>query len=91
MKGKVDWLRGASDGKPVGIKLAAGNIEQDLAVALYAEPDLVTIDGRPGATGAAPKFVKLATALPTVFALYRARKFLDEQEARNVSLLITGD
>jgi glutamate synthase domain-containing protein 2 len=29
LKKKVDWLRSKSDGKPIGIKLAAGNIEAD--------------------------------------------------------------
>jgi glutamate synthase domain-containing protein 2 len=86
----VTELRERSGGKPVGIKLAAGNIEEDLEVALSAGPDFLTIDGRPGATGAAPKFIKMATSIPTVFALYRARKFLDRAKARDTSLVITG-
>jgi len=90
LKKKVNHLRNASGGRPIGIKLAAGNIEADLEVALYAEPDFITIDGRAGATGSAPKFVKDSTSIPCIFALYRARKFLDEKGARDVSLLITG-
>ncbi len=90
LKKKVDWLRGKSGGKPIGIKIAAGDIEADLAIILYAEPDFITIDGRAGATGAAPKFVKIATSVPTIFALHRARKFLDRRGTRDVSLLITG-
>ena len=90
LKKKVDWLRNKSDGKPVGIKLAAGNIEADLEVALFAGPDFITIDGRPGATAAAPKFVKAATSVPTIFALHRARRFLDQNGAGDVSLVITG-
>jgi glutamate synthase domain-containing protein 2/rubredoxin len=90
LKRKIAWLRDTSGGKPIGIKLAAGNVEADLEVALYARPDFITIDGRPGATGAAPKFVKAATSVPTIFALYRTRKFLNEQGAKDVSLIITG-
>jgi glutamate synthase domain-containing protein 2 len=86
----VDWLRELSSGKPIGIKLAAGNIEADLEVALYGGPDFITIDGRAGATAAAPKFVKASASIPTIFALYRARKFLDQKKAGHVSLLITG-
>ncbi|MGD9112018.1 MAG: glutamate synthase-related protein, partial [Desulfobacterales bacterium] len=56
LKKKVQWLRDASEGKPIGIKFAAGHIEADLEVALYAEPDFITIDGRAGATGASPKY-----------------------------------
>ena len=90
LKKKVGWLREKSDGKPIGIKIAAGDIEEDLEVAVYAKPDFITIDGRPGATGASPKFVKSATSIPTVFALYRARKFLDDKKIKNISLVVTG-
>lgn len=90
LKKKVDWLRDKSQGKPIGIKLAAGHIEKDLEVAVYARPDFITIDGRPGATAAASKFVKDATSIPTIFALHRARKFFDEKGITDISLVITG-
>jgi glutamate synthase domain-containing protein 2 len=90
LKKKVQWLRDKSEGKPIGIKIAAGHIEDDLEVVLFAEPDFITIDGRPGATAAAPKFVKNSTSVPTIFALHRARKFLDKKGAKDVSLVITG-
>jgi glutamate synthase domain-containing protein 2/rubredoxin len=90
LREKVDWLREQSGGKPIGIKIAAGHIEADLEVALYARPDFLTIDGRPGATGAAPKFVKQATSIPTIFAICRARKYLDEKGVDGVTLLVTG-
>jgi len=50
----------------------------------------VTVDGRAGATGAAPKFVKDSASVPTLFALHRARRFLDEKGVGHVSLMITG-
>jgi glutamate synthase domain-containing protein 2 len=90
LKAKVAWLREKTGGKPIGIKIAAGHIEADLEVALLAGPDFVTVDGRPGATAAAPRAVKAATSIPTVFALYRARRFLDQAGAEGVSLIITG-
>jgi len=90
LKQKIDWLREVSGGRPIGVKFAAGNIEADLEMALYAGPDFITLDGRAGATGAAPKYVKAATSVPTIFALCRARKFLDESDAKAVSLIITG-
>jgi glutamate synthase domain-containing protein 2 len=90
LKRTVNMLRETSGGRPIGIKFAAGNIESDLEVALYSEPDFITIDGRAGATGAAPKFVKGATSVPTIFALHRARKFLDEKKTEGISLIITG-
>ncbi len=90
LKAKVDWLREQSNGKPIGVKMAAGNIKADMEVAVYAKPDFITIDGRPGATAAAPKYIKDSTSIPTIFALYRARKFLDERGLDDISLVITG-
>lgn len=90
LRGLVGQLRARSGGRPIGIKVAAGHVEKDLEYALSAEPDFITIDGRPGATGAAPKFVKDATSVPTIFALHRARKYLDSAGAGDVSLVITG-
>jgi glutamate synthase domain-containing protein 2/rubredoxin len=90
LRQKVAWLREKSDGKPIGIKLAAGHIEADLEIALQANPDFVTVDGRPGATGAAMKSVKDATAIPTIYALARARRYLDSMMAEGVSLILTG-
>ena len=90
LKTKVDWLREKTDGKPIGIKLAAGNIEDDLEIVLYAQPDFITIDGRGGATGSAPKYIKDATSVPTLFALYRAKRFLVDKGCEGISLIITG-
>jgi glutamate synthase domain-containing protein 2 len=90
LKEKVSWLRVLSGGRPIGIKFAAGHIEADLEVALYAEPDFITIDGRAGATGASPKMVKMASSVPTIYALHRAKKYLQEKNINYVSLLITG-
>ncbi|MDR3354079.1 MAG: FMN-binding glutamate synthase family protein [Synergistaceae bacterium] len=89
LKALVDWLRGESDGRPIGIKIAAGRIERDLEYCAFAKPDFITVDGRGGATGASPKLLRDATSVPTVFALHRARKFLDKH-GRDISLVITG-
>ena len=90
LKKKVSWLREISGGKPIGIKFAAGHIEDDLEVALYAEPDFITLDGRAGGTGASPKYVKASVGIPTPFAVYRARKFLDQRKIFHISLICTG-
>lgn len=86
----VEQLRVASNGRPVGIKIAAGRIEKDLEFCVFANPDFITIDGRGGATGASPRLVRDATSVPTVYALYRAKKYLKEHKAEDISLIITG-
>ena len=85
----VDELRKHSCGRPIGLKFAAGRIEDDLDYVLYAEPDFITIDGRGGSTGASPKLIRDSTSVPTIYALSRARKYLDDHES-DISLTITG-
>lgn len=89
LKNFVSELRVRSKGRPIGIKLAAGKIEKDLEFATYAEPDFITIDGRGGSTGASPKVIKDATSVPTIYALHRARKYLDDHHL-DIDLVITG-
>jgi len=90
LKATVSKLRERSGGKPIGIKLAAGHLEDDIKIALYAGVDFITIDGRAGGTAAALKTVKNAASVPTIFALAKARRVLDENGADKVSLIITG-
>ena len=89
LKNLVDELRMKSHGRPIGLKFAAGKIEDDLSHVLYAEPDFITIDGRGGSTGASPKLIRDSTSVPTIYALSRARKYLDEHDSE-IDLTITG-
>lgn len=85
----IDTLRDLSGGRPIGLKLAAGRIEKDIATAAFAGADFITLDGRGGSTGASPKVIKDSTTLPTVFALSRARKYIEDHELE-LDLIITG-
>ena len=89
LKDLVDDLRKRSHGRPIGLKFAAGRIEDDLDYVVYAEPDFITIDGRGGSTGASPKLIRDSTSVPTIYALSRARKYLDKHES-DIDLNITG-
>ena len=89
LKKMVDMLRERSGGRPIGIKLAAGNIEKDIQYALYARPDFITVDGRGGATGSSPLLLRESTSVPTIYALSRARKALDAAGS-DIELVITG-
>ena len=85
----VDMLREKGKGIPVGVKIAAGHIEDDLEFISGSGCDFITIDGRGGATGSSPRFLRDATSVPTVYALIRARKYMDEHGMEQ-SLIITG-
>ena len=89
LRSMVSMLRERSEGRPIGVKISAGNIEPDLAVCVYSQPDFITIDGRGGATGSSPFFLREATSIPTLFALSRARKYLDSVGS-DIALVITG-
>ncbi len=89
LKKLVSELRMRSEGRPIGIKIAAGRIERDLEFCVYAQPDFITIDGRGGATGASPAIIRDSTSVPTIYALYRARKYLD-LVGSDIDLVITG-
>ncbi len=83
-------VREASGGIPIGAKLSAQHIEDDIAAALEIGVDYVILDGRGGGTGAAPAIFKDNISVPTIPALARARRFLDSQGADHVTLVITG-
>lgn len=87
----ADKVRKLTSGIPVGFKMSAQHIEQDIDFALEAGADYIILDGRGGGTGAAPLLFRDHISVPTIPALARARHFLDTKEASGkVSLIITG-
>ncbi|MZL70683.1 MULTISPECIES: glutamate synthase-related protein [Eubacteriales] len=89
LRALVSQLRDRSQGRPIGVKIAAGHLEEDLAFLAQSGADFITIDGRGGATGASPRFLRDSTSLPTIYALHRARRFLDSHRLE-MELVITG-
>lgn len=90
MKERIAWIRSINPDIPIGIKFAASRIEADLAAACDLDVDWITLDGRAGGTGAAGKHVKDNICVPTVYAIPRARKWLDEHGVTDVKLIVTG-
>ncbi len=86
----ADRVREITGGIPIGFKLSANHIEDDLQFALDASADYIILDGRGGGTGAAPEMFRDHISVPTIPALARARKFLDQNGASDVTLIITG-
>jgi glutamate synthase domain-containing protein 2/nitrite reductase/ring-hydroxylating ferredoxin subunit len=86
----ADEVREATDGIPIGFKLSAQHIEADIDFALEVGVDYLILDGRGGATGAAPDLFKQNISVPTIPALARARRHLDARAADWVTLIITG-
>ena len=86
----ADEVRERSGGIPIGFKLSANRIEDDIDFALEASADYIILDGRGGGTGAAPLIFRNHISVPTIPALARARKHLDAKTGRDVTLVITG-
>ena len=86
----ADEVRSRTGGIPIGYKLSAQHIEKDIDAALEVGVDYVILDGRGGGTGAAPIIFRDNISVPTIPALARARRHLDQTGRGDVSLVITG-
>ena len=83
-------MRNKSKGIPIGFKISAQHIEEDIEFAAQASADYIILDGRGGGTGAAPLIFRDNISVPTIPALARARNYLDQKNYKNISLIITG-
>ena len=89
-RGIADEVREVAGGIPIGFKLSAQHVEVDIDFALEIGVDYIIMDGRGGATGAAPEIFKNNISVPSMAALARARVHLDKREAKDVTLIATG-
>ena len=85
----ADEVREATGGIPIGFKLSAQHIEDDIDFALAASAEYIILDGRGGGTGAAPLIFRDNISVPTIPALARARRHLD-RVSPDTTLVITG-
>ena len=84
-------VREATGGIPIGFKLSAQHIEDDIDAALGIGVDYIILDGRGGGTGAAPLIFRDNISVPTMPALARARRHLDAcGKSGTVTLIATG-
>lgn len=83
-------VRGRTGGIPVGFKIAASRIEDDIDFALEVGVDYIILDGRGGGTGASPSILRNNINVPTIPALARARRHLGSSDANDITLVITG-
>ena len=85
----ADEIRDRAGGIPVGFKMSAQRIEADLDFALEVGVDYVILDGRGGGTGSAPVIFRDNISVPTIPAIARARRHLDDA-ASKLTLIATG-
>jgi len=87
----VDKLRNLTGGVPVGVKLApSARLEEDLEHLVRAEVDFISLDGGEAGTKAGAPILEDDFALPTIFALVRAVRFLRERGVKDRITLLSG-
>ena len=86
----AEQVRQESGGIPIGVKLSAQHIEDDIDAALRIGVDYIILDGRGGGTGAAPVLFRDNISVPTIPALARARRHLDRRGRGDITLVATG-
>lgn len=86
----ADHVREITGGIPIGYKLSAQHIEEDIDAALDVGVDYIILDGRGGGSGAAPAILRDHISVPTIPALARARRRLDRRGREDITLFITG-
>ena len=89
-KNFADEVRAQTGGIPIGFKIAASHIEDDIDFALAVGVDYIILDGRGGGTGSAPTILRDNINVATIPALARARRHLDSIDRKDITLIITG-
>lgn len=69
---------------PVGIKIAASHfIEKELDIVMQTNADFITIDGAEGGTAGSPPTLQDDMGLPTLYAVSRAAKYLEQNGVKD--------
>ncbi|PWJ38638.1 glutamate synthase-related protein [Sediminitomix flava] len=89
-KNIAEEVRSRTGGIPIGFKIAASHLEADIDFALKVGADYIILDGRGGGTGSAPTILRNNINIPTIPALARARRHLNNVGVEGVTLIITG-
>ncbi|WP_103106400.1 FMN-binding glutamate synthase family protein [Brevibacillus reuszeri] len=87
----VDKLRTITGGVPIGVKICASAIlEADLEIAIQAGVDFISIDGGQAGTKGGPPILEDDFGLPTIYALTRAVRYLQERGVKDKITLLSG-
>lgn len=91
LRALVENLRQKSGGVPIGLKLGATQwLEKELEILVRANPDYIAIDGVEGGTHGGLASSLDGLGIPTLYALERARNFLEKKSLRGKITLLAG-
>ncbi|HHT26319.1 MAG TPA: FMN-binding glutamate synthase family protein [Firmicutes bacterium] len=88
----VERLRRETDGMPIGLKFCATHhLEKELEIAVKAQVDFITVDGHEGGTHGGSTTLQDDVGLPTLIALTRTVRYLEQVGARSrMSIIASG-
>lgn len=89
LRRKIEWLRKITGGKPIILKLGAGDVATDVKLAVKAKPDVIAVDSMMGATGAAPEIMLEEFGSPLLTTVVEARNALNKLKAKQ-QLIVGG-
>lgn len=92
LKELVTQLRKLTGGVPIGAKIGAGGkIEEDIDHLINIGVDYIAIDGGQAATYGSPPILSDDFGIPTLHAIVRAVKHLEQKNMKNqISLILSG-
>lgn len=91
MKSEVDYLKDLTKGVPIGVKISAGNIEEDIDAAIYCGFDFITIDGGEGGTSSSLEMTINNFGIPLVIGISKASRYLEKKGMKDkISLIAAG-
>lgn len=92
IKELVDTLRTITGGVPIGVKIGAGGkIEEEIDYVIEMGVDYIAIDGGQAATLGAPPILSDDMGIPTLHAVVRAVRHLEERKMKGqISLIVSG-
>lgn len=92
LKGLVDEIREITGGVPIGAKIGAGGkIEKDIDHLIEMGVDYIAIDGGQAATLGAPPILTDDMGIPSLHAVVRAVRHLEERNMRDqISIIASG-
>ena len=89
LRAKIDWLKKITGGKPIILKLGAGDIENDVELAVKSGADVIAIDGYKGGTAAAPVVMLEDVGVPILSSIVKARTVMDKMKSKQ-ELIVGG-
>lgn len=92
LKELVQHLKKITGGVPIGCKIGCGKyLEKDMEVAIEAGVDFINLDGAQAGSNGCPPILQDDFGLPTLHALCRGVKYLENKNVKgDVSLIISG-